>query len=73
MNKPSFKRMFYRYTLQDLPLYVAGIFNFYRYTLQDLPLYVAGFLRENSLGRVYEILMRIIRESHETLASPPPL
>ena len=43
MNKPSFKRMFYRYTLQDLPLYVAEIFKFYRYTLQDLPLYVAGF------------------------------
>ena len=49
--------MFYRYTLQDLPLYFAEILKFYRYTLQRLPLYFAGFtvilcrILEGKIGR----------------------
>jgi len=66
--------MSYRYTLQGLPLYVAGFSRFYRYTLQGLPLYVAGITvircrvspEKIHEGDTYETLMRIIRESHET-------
>ena len=72
--------MFYRYTWQSLPLYVAGFTGFYRYTWQSLPLYVAEFTVIRGRvsppkmyeGDIYETLMRNIRESHEMFGFASP-
>jgi len=61
----------YRYTLQGLPLYVAGFSRFFiNYVVAGITLYVAG---RKSEGDTYETLMRIIRESHETFRLRAPL